>query len=80
MFGYTFWSSLLQEFAEYEAAEDSHNLLYDNRYRKFCIGLVSYSRTTKIASNFHCRKRNLQRAVPCSSNEVGESHSISCQS
>lgn len=76
MFGYTFWSSLLQEFAEYEAAGDGNHLLYYNRYRKFCIGLVSYSLTTKIAGNFHCRKRNLQRAVPCSSNEVGKSHSM----
>lgn len=76
MFGYTFWSSLLQEFAEYEAAEDSHNLLYDNRYRKFCIGLAARSRTSEIAGNFHYHKRNLQRAVPCSSNEVGESHSM----
>lgn len=76
MFGYTFWSSLLQEFAEYEAAGDGNHLLYYNRYRKFCIGLGARFRSAEIVGSFYWRKRSLLRDVPWSRKALGKENVI----
>lgn len=76
MFGYTFWSSLLQEFAEYEAAEDSHNLFYSNRYRKFCIGLAARARTSEIVGSCYGRKRCVLGDMPWSRKALGKENVI----